>query len=121
MTKESAIYGFLSGFGISAYEESSVPTDAQFPYLTYSPTLDYIGTETTLQVNLWYRSESNAIPNAKAAQIGDTVGLGGVMVSYDNGAVLIRRGSPFCQSMTDESDAGIKRRYINLTTEFLTA
>ena len=32
MTKAAAIYQFWSGFGLTAYEENTVPEDAAFPY-----------------------------------------------------------------------------------------
>ena len=35
MTKAAAIYQFWNSFGLTAYEENSVPTDATFPYITY--------------------------------------------------------------------------------------
>ena len=31
MTKSAAIYQFWSSFGLTAYEENTVPTDADFP------------------------------------------------------------------------------------------
>ena len=122
MTLAAAIYNFLSKYGLPVYEETSVPTgeDApDFPYMTYALVTGYWGDgEQPLTVNLWYRTSSNVEPNAKAQQIGDDIGLGGCQISYDGGIVWIKRGTPFCQSMTDESDRAIKRRYINLILEF---
>lgn len=40
MTKAAALHSFFSGFGLTAYEENSVPDDAVFPYITYSLTTD---------------------------------------------------------------------------------
>ena len=40
MTKAAAIYQFWSGFGLTAYEENTVPTDAAFPYITYQLVTD---------------------------------------------------------------------------------
>ena len=34
MTKANAIYNFWNSFGITAYEENTVPEDAIFPYIT---------------------------------------------------------------------------------------
>lgn len=117
VTKIAAIQNFLSSFGLPTYEEYSVPEDAVMPYLTYSIVTDYFATETPLQVNLWYRTTSNSIPNAKANEIGDALS-GGKILSCDDGGIWIKRGSPFCQNMIDE-DNSIKRRYINLITEFI--
>ena len=35
MTKAAAIYQFWNSFGLTAYEENTVPDDAAFPYITY--------------------------------------------------------------------------------------
>ena len=44
MTKEQALYKFWISFGMQAYEENSVPSDATFPYITYQLVTDSIGT-----------------------------------------------------------------------------
>ena len=36
MDKQQAIHGFWSSFGITAYDENSVPDDAELPYITYN-------------------------------------------------------------------------------------
>ena len=123
MTAQAAIFDYLSSFGLTAYESTSVPSgdDApSFPYLTYSAQIDYFTGETPLQVNLWYKTTNNATLNAKANEIGEEIGRGGVIIQCDDGAIWIKRGTPFCQSMSDPNDDSVKRRYINLTTEFLT-
>lgn len=119
MTPTAAIHSFLSGFGLTAYESNSVPENAEMPYLTYDPVIDYWQNETVLQVNLWYRGTENTVPNAKAKEIGNALN-GGKLMHCDDGAIWIKRRTPFCQSMSDPNDNSVKRRYINLTTEFLT-
>lgn len=122
MSKASALQTWFSSFGLTAYEETNVKASATLPYLTYTySTGDFDGGEVPLVVNLWYRTESNVTPNAKAEQIYTAVGRGGVMIPVEGGAIWIKRGSPFCQALADPSDANIRRRYINLTAEFLTA
>ena len=70
MTKDEALYRFFSGFGIPAYPDTSVlnengEPDVVLPYLTYTPVFDAWGGEpVSLTVNLWYRTESEAVPNA---------------------------------------------------------
>lgn len=124
MTKEAALHAFYSSFGLKAYEENAVPTgdDApDFPYLTYSVSSDSIGTDVALTASLWYRGTSWVQANAKAEEISRRIGRGGKILSCDGGAIWLRRGTPFAQSMGDESDDQIKRKYINITAEFLTA
>lgn len=122
MTAEATIYTFLSGFNIPAYAATSVPDDAEFPYLTYElATGDFMDGELAMAVDLWYRGDSEAEPNAKAREIAERVTSGGRIIAFDGGAVWIKKGSPFCQSMGDTADDKIKRRYINLTVEFITS
>ena len=124
MTKAAALQNFFSSFGLPAYEESSVPTGADapaFPYLTYSVVTGSLGEECALSLNLWYRTSSWLESNAKTEEIGYTIGRGGKVIRCDGGAVWIKRGIPFAQSMSDPEDDYIKRKYMNITAEFLTA
>lgn len=121
MTKAAALYQFFSGFGMPAYAASSVPEDVNFPYLTYElSTSAWNGGEVGLTVNLWFYTESEAIPNAKAQELSEDIGYGGVTIPCDGGLIWLKRGSPWCQSLKDDTDQNIKRRYINVTAEYLT-
>ena len=122
MSKASALQTWFSGFGLTAYEESNVKASPTFPYLTYTyATGDFDSGEVPIIVNLFYRTESNVAIDAKAEQIYDAIGRGGVVVPVSNGAIWLKRGSPFSQAIAEPSDANIRRRYINITAEFLTA
>lgn len=119
-TKGAALQDFFSRF-TTAYAASSVPEDAVFPYLTYElVTSDWYGGENAMVVNLWFYTESEAIPNAKAQQIADAIGPGGVMLPCQGGSIWLKRGSPWCQSLPDDTAPGIKRRYLNVTAEYIT-
>lgn len=121
MTKGQALYQFFSGFGVTAYPSSSVPDDAVFPWLTYDAIFDaWGGGEVGLTVNLWYRTGSEAEPNAKAEEISSAIGYGGKTIPCDGGYIWLKRGSPWCQALEDETDQDIKRRYLNITAEYLT-
>ena len=121
MTKAAAIYQFWSGFGLTAYEENTVPEDAEFDYLTYQLVTDSFDREVAATASLWYRGESWTAINAKTEEISAHIGLGGKIIKCDGGRIWIKRGQPFAQNMGDESDDLIKRKYLNLTFEFLTA
>ena len=121
MTKAAAIYQFWSGFGLTAYEENSVPDDAKFPYITYQLVTDSFDREVSATASLWYRSESWTDINAKTEEISQKISRGGKVISCDGGAIWLKRGQPFAQSMGDESDDLIKRKYLNITAEFMTA
>jgi hypothetical protein len=120
LTKGAVLYEFFSRF-LPAYTATSVPEDVTFPYLTYELITDaWGGGEVGLTVNLWFYTESEAIPNAKAEQISEAIGYGGISLPCDGGFIWIKRGSPWCQSLADDTAPGIKRRYLNVTAEYLT-
>lgn len=125
MTKASALYNFFSSFGIEAYEETLVPTGEEapkFPYLTYQLVTDSFDNEVIIPVSLWYRSEASLWAlNTKTEEISQRIGRGGVFLDCDGGKIWIKRGSPFAQTMSDPEDNTIRRKYINITAEFLTA
>ena len=121
MTKAAAIYQFWSGFGLTAYEENTVPTDAVFPYITYQLVTDSFNREVAATASLWYRSESWTAINAKTEEISQKISRGGKIIACDGGAIWLKRGQLFAQNMGDESDDLIKRKYLNITAEFMTA
>lgn len=121
MTKGAALQTFFNGFSVPAYPVSSVPEKAEMPYLTYTPVFDaWGGYPVSLTVNLWYLTEGEAEPSAKAQEISDALGTGGITLPCDGGYIWLTRGSPWCQSLTDSTNASIKRRYLNITAEYLT-
>jgi hypothetical protein len=125
MTKASALYNFFSSFGIEAYEETLVPTGEEapkFPYLTYQLITDSFDNEVLIPVSLWYRSEASLLAlNSKTEEISQRIGRGGVFLDCDGGKIWLKRGTPFAQNMGDDTDNLIKRKYLNITAEFLTA
>lgn len=121
MTKGEALQKFFSGFGMKAYASSAVPDKAGFPRLTYDLVLDnWEGGEVGLTVNMWFYTDSEAEPNAKAQALSEAIGSGGITLPCDGGFIWLKRGSPWCQSLRDPSDPTIKRRYINVTAEYNT-
>lgn len=121
MTKEAALKAFFSSFDIPAYPATGLPQDVVFPYLTYEPsTSAWDGGEVGITVNLWYFTTQESPPNAKARELSETIGLGGKVIPCDGGFIWLKRGSPWCQNLSDETDKNIKRRYINVTAEYMT-
>lgn len=120
MTKAKALHNFFNSFGIPFYTTASVPDDAVFPWGTYElVTSAFELGEVGITVNLWYRTESEAIPNAKAQEIADRIASMDPM-KCDGGLIWLKMGNPWCQSLADDTDPAIKRRYINVTAEYLT-
>lgn len=121
MTKDRALHAWFSQFGLPAYAETAVPEDAAFPWLTYQYAQSAFDAGAVgLNVNLWYHTRGEAVPNAKAQELSVAIGPGGTVIPCDGGYIWLKRGSPWCQSLRDEADPRIKRRYINITAEFLT-
>lgn len=121
MTKGAALQAFFDGFSVPAYPAAAVPSGAEYPYLTYDAVFDsFPGGEVSITANLWYYTSAEAEPNAKAQEIAEAIGYGGVTLRCDDGYIWLKRGSPFCQALSDASDHNIKRRYINISAEYLT-
>lgn len=121
MTKGSAIHAWFNGFGIPFYPATSVEEGAAFPYGTYDQILGaWDSGARPMTANLWYRTDTEAVPNAKAQEMSDALGPSGVLLPCDGGMVWLKRGSPWSQNMSDPDDAKIKRRRLSLTVEFMT-
>lgn len=118
MRQDEVLYSFFSSFGIPAYATTAVPEDSVYPWLTYDLITGAWEQRNTLTVNLWYYGTSEAEPNKKAQEIADAIGRGGKLIMCDGGALWLRRGSPWCQSVRD-ADNMVKRRYINVDIEYL--
>lgn len=117
MTAEQAIHSFWSSFGLTAYDENSVPDDAVLPYITYSLSYDTFDHQVSMVANLWYQSTSWLGITSKLHEISEYLGLEGIIRTIDNGYLWLKRGSPFGQRMGD-SENNIKRMFINITAEY---
>jgi hypothetical protein len=116
-TKAAALYNYFSGFGIDAYVQTQVPSEAEYPYLTYELVLDdFFGDKVPISVSLWYYGDAEKPANDKAQEIANTLPC---IIACDEGGIVIQKGSPFCQSAQTGEDK-VKQRYINLTLEFIT-
>jgi hypothetical protein len=124
MDKEQALHKFWSGFGLTAYDENTVPDNALTTnggkYLTYNVATASLDEPTLLYANLWYKSSSWAEITVKANEMSEMIGRGGAIVPFDGGKIWICRGTPFSQRMPDEDDT-IRRIYINVMAEYLSA
>lgn len=122
VTPEAAIYQFLSGFGVPAYAATATPSDAEFPYITYDLVLGrWNGGEVNMPVNVWFRTDGEAAPNALVRQLSRALRDGGVQVPCDGGTIWLKKGSPWAQSVRVEGeDDKVKRRYVNINIEYNT-
>lgn len=119
MDKLQAYHSFWSGFGLKAYDETSVPDDASMPYITYEVIEDNFDHPVGVVASLWYRTTSWAKPIAKVNEIENVLTRGGKIVSYDGGAFWIKRANPWAQRMPDGSDDSVRRIILNIEVEFI--
>lgn len=118
MTKNKALHAWFNEF-MPFYRASSVPGGAVFPYGTYEYAEGAWGDgEISIPTNLWFYTESEDIPDDAVHKLSERIGSGGAIIPCDGGAVWLKRGTPFGQSL--DGGGGIKRRYINITAEYLT-
>lgn len=125
MNKLQAYSAFWSGFGWPAYDENSVPASneqeriSRLPYITYETATDDFGRPLALTASLWDRSTEWTSVAEKESQISDFIGRGGRMIAYENGAMWIKRGSPWSQRMAEEGNDTIRRIVLNIELEFI--
>lgn len=122
MTKDAAIQSFFESFDLPAYPATSVPTSGNekpaFPYITYIASTDSSMERVAVSASVYYRSESWADLNAKVKAISQYVDAGHV-ITCEGGGIIVRKGTPFAQPMSDDSDDMVKRKVLNF--EFLYA
>jgi hypothetical protein len=117
MDKWGALQRFWSSFGLTAYDETTVPDDAALPYITYEARTADLDEEVALTASLWYRGNTWAEISQKAEFISNSIG-GGTGVRYDNGRLWVTKESPFAQRMSEPSDANIRRIVLMVSAEF---
>ena len=115
--KWTAIHTLWNSFGLTAYDENTVPDNATLPYITYSASVGDLDEAVYLTASIWYRSNSWAEVSQKAEEIGNLIG-GGYGVGYDNGRLWVTKAVPFAQRLADVSDSMIRRVVLQITGEF---
>jgi hypothetical protein len=118
MLKEEALNGFWNSFGIPAYDERTVPEDANLPYITYEVITDGWGAQNVLTASIWDRNTSWGRVTTILNKVAEKVGYGGYKATYDDGQIWIKKATPFAQRMTDEDDS-IRRIIINIEVEYI--
>ena len=120
MTKDQALYSFWSSFGWNAYDESSVPDEADVKigqYITYQDIESSLGEVCYLTGDLWMRSKLWDEISQKAQQISDYLDFGGVKIPIDHGFLWIKRGNPFSSRIADEDF--IRRIHLNIEVDYI--
>lgn len=122
MDKAQAIHNFWNSFGLKAYDENSVPDDVTFPYITYNVQTDSMDRVLNLYGSIWYRDTSWAQISQKSDEIAKALyNTSPYLLKLNKGYLWLTKGQPFAQRMGDPSDDMIRRMYLNIQAEFLTA
>lgn len=122
MDKEQTMHDFFSSFGWKAYDENTVPDDAEMPRITYGLSTDSLDNVVSIAISLWDKSYSWASVTHKAQEISEALTfMHPPAIPCEGGRIFIKPGTPFTQRMSDSSDSMIRRLYINLEVEFFTA
>lgn len=124
MDKAQAIHTFWSSFGLTAFDEGSAydeRTDLPENYITYEVISSNFGDPVALTASLWYHSTSWAAISQKADEIAEYISYGGRVLKIDDGYMWVKLGTPFAQRMAVESNDSIRRIYMNISVDFLTA
>lgn len=119
MNKEQSLQSFWESFNIPAYDETSVPDDAQMPYITYSVATGSLEDVIGLTATIWYRSTSWKDITIKKDEIAESIGVGGKIIKLNNGYAWLCRGNTFAQRIASE-DTMVRAYYLQLNAEFLT-
>lgn len=119
MDKETAFYQLWSSFSIPAYDENSVPKNADYPRIDYQVITDSFDSVVYPMAKLWYRSSSwEDIDQKKkeiAARLADLA-----PIPLDDGYMHVTAGTPFAQRTAAENDDTVKGYILNLAVEFFT-
>ena len=123
MNQLQAYQSFWASFGLTAYDENTVPDDAMSvnngKYITYEMSDSEFDYPVALTASIWYKSYSWAEISQKELAIARDISRGGKLVPCDGGAIWIKKGSPWAQRMADSSSDSIRRIILNVEVEFL--
>lgn len=121
MNKMQALNQFWNSFAVGqdwkAYDSTSVPENASDKRITYEASSDDFDHPIAQTANLWDRSFSWEDISLKEMEISDYIGRGGIMIVYDDGAMWVRKATPWAQRLPDAEN--IKRIVLNIEVEFL--
>ena len=123
MNKIQAYQAFWESFGLTAYDENTVPDDAMSvnngKYITYEMADGEFNYTNALTASLWYKGYSWSEITEKELSISNEISRGGKIIPCDSGAVWIKKGTPWAQRMPDTTSDSIRRIVLNVEVEFL--
>lgn len=122
MDKWQAQNKFWNGFGIPAYDQTTVGDNAEMPYITYNAVSSSLDAPVQVTASVWYYSKSWAEISQKVDEMAAIIDSMDSSIPIEGGRLKIRlpKDMAFAQRMGEE-DAFIRRMVINVEMEFLTA
>lgn len=128
MDKAQALYAFWNSFGVKAIDEQSSydedtldDMEIDFPYITYETATSNFDNEVALSANLWDKSVSWARITQLSDAISAYIGYGGRVIEIDGGYLWIKLGTPFAQRMPVDNSDSVRRIYLSIMAEYMTA
>lgn len=119
MDKWQAQYAFWSSFGLSAYEENSVPTGEDrpaYPYLTYQAVDAPFDNDAPVTASIWTQGYTWEQADTLANTVMTALKNGGKVQSYSGGMIWFTADN--VQSMGDPENDTIKRKLLSLVAHF---
>lgn len=118
MDKWQAQQNYWSSFGLTAYDENTVPEDAAYPYITYQAVSGSLDGQMTVSANLWYRGHSWTEISQKVNQMESMINQ---EVAMDGRQYMVVRKpeSSFAQRLREDSDPLVRRILLTVYIEFL--
>ena len=124
MDKAQALNQFWNSFDLTAIDESSAYDERmELPdkYITYEVGTGNIEGSVALTASVWYLSTSWREITQKADQIAQFIGYSGKVIKIDGGYLWIKLGNPFAQRIAVDANDNLRRIYLNITVDYLTA
>ena len=126
MKKSTALDSFWNSFEWVAVNEQSLYDEDTLRdlgdpshYISYEQAVGDLDRKLALSGDLWHNSTSWDTVEAKAEEIYDAIGLGGILIAYDGGALWITRGdTPYAPMAAAEN---VRRIHFNIYAEYLSA
>jgi hypothetical protein len=120
MDRWEAQYQFWNSFGVTAYEQNSVPDIKylSYPYITYEAMAGGFDDTLSVTASIWDESTSWQ----RADELTDTIERAIALmlpVRYDGGMYRVWKGTPFAQNMGDPDNDKIRRKVLNVNFEFM--
>lgn len=121
MDKWQGLDSFWNSFGIPAYDELTVPDEAELPYITYQASIGAFEDTVPLTASVWYYGTSWEQVSQKVDEISRRLNGWTLVELSDRQYIFLKknRESFFAQRMTDPDDL-VRRIYLSLSAEFFT-